>query len=429
MKTKSFSKLVLSMLLLSSVLSCADDTSTPDPSPNPDSGQIGRKFFNITLSTSVNDNTETYAQSLSDLSTGEVTFKGYGYEVPSTRTARVSGSSDGSTLYSLDYGGGTISKFSTLGGQSYDRTNHITFSHVFGTEYVRWTVANDDNVLLHNVNTKEIVTNDDGSYSHHKSIATIMNISLDEFLLGEAVNHVLPRVDAADSHLYVSRIDAPAISNGKAYYGLSMKKYNPVTGEDFSSSEFTYPATTLMVDYPSLKNPKLIQSEFATGSTYGYRIPVAHKIENGDVYQLTAYPSYILKLKGDKYDASYKFNLSTALGRDIGTQGWFYVGDGIGYATYYDKAKGNSSDAAAWGIVRVDIHNKTVVMMNTPKGLYLSQYQNAAIGNDGKLYMALAPVGADGSVHIFDPENASPDGFTTGAKLKSYAGASYIGIY
>ena len=429
MKTFFFGKISIAMLVLASILSCTKNAPTQEPNPNPNPDQTGRKYYNITLSTSIDNNTETYAQALSDLSKGEINFKGYGYEVPSTRTARVSGSSDGNRLYSLDYGGGTISKFDVEGGQSYTRTNNITFSHIFGTEYVRWTVANDENVLLHNVDTKEIITNSDGSYSHHKSVATFMNIGLEQFILGKAINHELPRVDADGNHLYVFRIDAPTISNGKAYYGLAMKKYNPITGDNFPSSEFTYPATTLVIDYPSLQNPVFVQSEFATGSTYGYRIPVSHTDENNDVYQLTAYPSYILKLKNNKYDNSYKFNLSEVLGTDIGTQGWFYMGDGIGYATYYDKAKGNSSKAAAWGIIRVDIYNKTVVKMNTPNGLYLSQYQNATIGDDGKLYMALAPVGGDGSVHIFDPTSTSPDGFTTGAKLKSYAGASYIGIY
>ena len=29
--------------------------------------------------------------------------------------------------------------------------------------------------------------------------------------------------------------------------------------------------------------------------------------------------------------------------------GWFYAGNGIGYATYYDAKKGDSEKAAAWG--------------------------------------------------------------------------------
>ncbi len=43
--------------------------------------------------------------------------------------------------------------------------------------------------------------------------------------------------------------------------------------------------------------------------------------------------------------------------------------------------------------------------------------------------MALAPVGAEGYVYMFDPSSTSPDGFTTGAKLQGAAGQFYIGIF
>ena len=91
------------------------------------------------------------------------------------------------------------------------------------------------------------------------------------------------------------------------------------------------------------------------------------------------------------------------------------------------EIKCNSSKAAALGVISVDIYNKTVVKMNTPKGLYLAQYQNATIENDGKLYITLAPASSDRSIHIYNP--TSPNGLITSVKLKSYAGASYIGIY
>ena len=103
-------------------------------------------------------------------------------------------------------------------------------------------------------------------------------------------------------------------------------------------------------------------------------------------------------------------------------------GNGIGYATYYDTELGSSESAAAWGVLRVDIYNKTAIKMNTPNNLYLNQYQYAKVV-DGKVYMALCPVGGEGNVYIFDSAVASADGFTVGATLKTGAGASYIGIF
>ena len=51
------------------------------------------------------------------------------------------------------------------------------------------------------------------------------------------------------------------------------------------------------------------------------------------------------------------------------------------------------------------------------------------MGNDGKFYMALAPVGENGHVYMFDPASTSADGFSKGATLQSAAGQFYIGIF
>lgn len=206
---------------------------------------------------------------------------------------------------------------------------------------------------------------------------------------------------------------------------MTKKKQNPEKPSE-SLRGVQFPATSLVVDYPSLDNPKVIESSVAFGSTYGYRIPVAHQDSKGDVYQLCK--THMLKISNGEYDNSYNFDLSKAIGFNIGALGWFYAGNGIGYATYYDAEKGDSKEAAAWGVVRVDVYNKTAIKMNVPTGLYLFQHQYAKVIN-GKVYMALCPVGGEGNVYIFDSAKADANGFELGAKLKTGAGASYIGIF
>lgn len=402
--------------------SCSKDNNPVQPE---DSADI---LFNIAVSTSTEGNTETYVQAHSDLSEGVISFDGFGFEVPSTRTARIFASQDGHTLYNLNYGGGTLMKFDVSGGQLYTMTDETNVAIMVGTEYPRWTVLNDDKALVHNVVTTNVFSGSDESpeYLHTVATASLVDVNLADMSLGVCETFTVPvsEHDAANNH-FIFRIDAPAIAGGKAYYGVAKRKLNP-ENPDENLAGIVYPATSLVVDYPSLKNPRIVESKVANGSTYGYRIPVAHEDESGDVYQITG--THMLKLSDGVYDDSYDFDLSEAAGQGITALGWFYAGNGIGYATCYETEKGSSEAAAAWGVIRVDIYNKTVVKMNTPSKLYLNQYQFAKV-IDGKVYMALCPVGGEGNVYIFDSSKAEADGYVLGASLKTGAGASYIGVF
>lgn len=418
-------KLLFSGCLLLALAACTTNEESDKNKPQMPSDV----YFNVVLSTSTEGNTETYVQALSDLTKGEISFNNYGFEVPSTRTARVYASSNGKTLYNLNYGGGTISKFTVGGGQNYVKTDETNVAPTVGTEYPRWTMLNDEKALLHNVKTKHLFADDNNQpsgYLYTEAEATLVDVNLADLSLGASETFVIPTSESDKKEkTYVFRIDAPVIANGKAYYGVAKRKQNPEKPNE-SIKKLVYPATTLVVDYPSLKNPKVVESAMAKGSTYGYRIPVAHQDEHGDVYQIST--THLLKLSNGAYDDSYEFDLSEAAGTKIGALGWFYAGNGIGYATYYDAEKGNSEEAAAWGVLRIDIYNKTAIRMNVPEKLYLFQYQYAKV-LDGKVYMALCPVGGTGNIYIFDSTKADANGFEIGARLKTGAGASYIGVF
>lgn len=417
-------KMIFGSAVLLAMTACTHEESPTVP------GGTDEVLFHLALSTSTTGNTETYVQAipLSRIGQGEISFNKYGFEVPSTRTARVYASTDGKALYNLNYGGGTLQKFDARGGQTYFKTQETNVAPTIGTEYPRWTKLNDEQALVHHVVTENIFKDDTqgGGYSHTKSNATLVNVQLSDMALQNSETFEIP-ISANDrkENLYISRIDAPVIAGGKAYYGTTKSKVNP-NNPDETVKNLVYPATSLVVDYPSLKNPKVIESGVAEGSTYGYRIPVAHQDEKGDVYQLSK--THMLKIHDGAYDDTYIFDLSQALGMNVGALGWFYAGNGIGYATFYDAEQGNSEKAAAWGIARVDLYKKTAIRMNTPEGLYLFQYQHAKVLN-GKVYMALCPVGGQGNVYIFDSSKADANGFELGARLQTGAGASYIGIF
>ena len=421
-------QLIFGSALLLSLAACSSD----DPVQEPDGPDVPEKnvYFNVALQTSVVGTTETYVQALTqkDMMEGEISFNKYGFEIPSTRAARIYASQDGKFLYDQDYGGGTVTKFETSGGENYTQVAQINVNPTVGTNYPGWKMISEDKGFVHHVVTENLFEDekDPTSYTYTETTATIAEINLKDMTLGNSSTFVVPRSETdVKENLYVWRIDAPFIAHGKAYFGLSKRGGNPAN-PDQPHTHIEFPPASVVVDYPSLKNPKMIESKVGEGSTYGFRIPAGHLDEKGDVYQTCK--THVLKITNGEYDASYDFDLSKALGFPVKAQGWFYAGNGIGYATCFDAVKGDSEKAAAWFVARIDVYNKTAIKMNIPGGLYLFMYQRAKVV-DGKVYMAICPVGGDGNVYIFDPKKADPNGYELGAKLKTGAGATYIGIY
>ncbi len=426
MKTILF-KTMLMACAVALTFSACNETEDPKQEGN----ENGKAYFHVVMGIGEGGDDGTLAQAVTDLSTGNITFNGFGFEVPSTRTARVYASNDGKFMYNLNYGGGTVAKYSAAGGQNYSKVAETNVQYAIGTVNPRWTKVDDDYALLHNITTEHKYSDAASTlYSHTAATAYLVSINLQQNMsMGAVERFEVPRSqEDIDKNLNVWRIDAPVVHNGKAYYGLAKRKYNPTTN---TNSNVSYAATSIVVDYPSLTNPKLISSTLANGSTYGYRTPVAHVDEKGDIYQIAGSPSFILKIKNGDYDNSFVFSLSEKLGLgvNVASNGWFYVGNGIGYVPYFDIAKGSGATAAAWGVARVDLYNGTAIKMNIPGALWLQQYQYSVTGNDGKFYMALAPVGENGHIYMFDPKSTSAEGFSKGASLQSAAGQFYIGIF
>ena len=392
------------------MVSCEDnDDLISNNESNNENGNIdnedektSRKYFNVVVGIDVANNGSTYTAAYSNLSAKDmfISFNGWGFEVPSVRTSYVYTSQAGDFLYNLSYGGGTISKYSVHGGETYSQIKTLDISLAMGTNNPRWTKVNEEYASLHHVVTEHQFEGEEYTYTNAKIILT--PIDLNNFAIVKkddnstgGVTFDMPRTEEdINESLHVWRIDAPVIYNGKAYYGVNKRSYNPETSANVSTSE--YNSCAIVVDFPSLENPKVITSSVGRGSTQGYRTPVGHADEKGDVYQIcTSAPTKFLKITNEDYDNSYDFDLSSALGMNsVGANGWFYVGNGIGYIPFYDAELATGTNVvAAWGVARVDIYNKTAVRLNLPENLWLAQYQNGVIGDDGLFYMAIAPMG------------------------------------
>lgn len=403
------------------------------------------RSFTIAISESSTGQAKVYTQSSTDLSAGIISFDGYGFEMPSTRTARIFSSYDGTNVFDLDYGGGRIYKFSVDGGQDYTQLFEKNVEFAMGTANPRWTKASEEYASIHYADSRNLTrvyeyeTNTAGDVVDSTYVSTdvtlrIMTVNLENLEIGTVEQFTIPASgNDAGTYDYVSRVDAPVISGGKAYYGMGKGGYDPENPTDRVSA--TYPnVETLVVDYPSLTNPQIISTNVggARGATNGYRTPVAHEDENGDVYQIitvpdNTYDTHILKISNGDYDDSYDFNLSQLLGVNTKSNGWFYAGNGIGYVPYVNTDLGGTGDSF-WSVARVDLYNNTAVKLNLPDNLWLQQYQSAVVA-DGKFYMAITPTGVDGNIYIFDIESTDANGFTVGATLENIADGTYIGVY
>lgn len=428
---KSKLKPYLNMALAASFALATSACSTDDDTPNPGTGgETEDRNYTVALAVGSGGSSTTYVQSLQDLSSGSISFDGYGFEVPSTRTARIFASGDGEELFDLDYGGGRVYKFDVNGGEAYSQVSETNVEVAIGTTHPRWTKVSEEYALLHNVVSEQVWNGEE--YVGPKATARLVSLSLDDLEIETIEEFEIPQGEDAGTNDYVFRIDAPIVVGNKAYYGVGKRGYNPNTDENVTA---TYSSVeTLVVDYPSLTNPTLISTNVdgARGATNGYRTPVAQVDEQGDVYQLitvpdNTYDTFILRMRDGEYDETYSFNLDDLLGKNTRSNGWFYVGNGIGYVPYANSDEGELGDPV-WSVARIDLYNNTAVKLNLPENLWLQQYQNAVVV-DGMLHMAIAPVGQEGNIYIFDPESTSPDGFTTGASLQSGADAYYIGIY
>lgn len=401
-----------------------------------------RKYdeFHVAFASGTGSASASYVQGISDLSTGTISSK-TGYQLESSRTARIFVSKDGATLYSLNYTVGTIEKLTYHGGDQYSFVNRYDASIPLGTTTVRFTKLNDDVASVHYISATAQYDETGLVYQGHKMTASIGILDLATMTMKEGYNNNIDvKLDEslALAGYYISRIDCPVLSGGKLYYGAALNKFNPETGKT-TTVDKTF---TLVINYSDLSDTYVISTDKAAGSTNGYRTPTQHTNEAGEILQMVSNSStsevHILKIKNGQYDESFDYNLSQLLNKPSTSNGWFYAGNGIGYIPYQDLTKdkvqigvdpnGNPSTSAMWKLARVDFNKGTVVDLNVPDDLWLQQYQNSVI-NDGIFYIALSPVGIDGNIYMFDINSESPDG-TLGASITGTgADQYYIGIY
>lgn len=434
LKSIFFSALACTMIFTS----CDSDDTTN----NIDEGQTADRWITVAGALMQdeagdgNGGTKVFSVSKANAKNPEYAIDVYknGFPVPSNRTARLQSTVDGKTLFNVAYtgdNGGHFSKYTVTGGDKFPAADVVVDISSYAGTSPRWAKLfdGDKTGIAVNVTSPKVITGENDKYLYTRGTSTVLALDLQQSLISryEQYEIALTETEETKGH-HIFRLDAPVLNKAgdKLIIGTWMRKTNPATGAN--DSNFTrLGSKSVVVDYPSLKNPTVITSTVGDGDTSGYRSFNAFVANDGNIYQATqrgSKGSYILKInQTNQYDNSYVFSLDNALSV-TGTyvDAWRYAGNGIAYVMYTHAGVENQGF-----IARVDLNTKTATVVDLPyqTGLDFGQYQGFVVDGD-EIYVAVTPVGKDGNIYIL---NSKTGNVTKGAKLVNGAGNHYIGVY
>ncbi|MDL1913120.1 MAG: hypothetical protein FDW93_01125 [Bergeyella sp.] len=364
-----------------------------------------------------------------------------GFSIPSQRTSRISASQEGSVLFTIPYSGdngGIFQKYQVKGAGAFQAIGNPLNISQYATTSPRWAKLKDGDKTGVAVNISGVKgTYKNGEYQYTRGEAAIVSFDLQKVSVNNNVRYQVPLTPGEEKEgNYIFRFDSPALNKAgnKLILGTWMGKKIP--GTENNDKNFAHLASkSVVVDYPSLKNPIVITSGVSNGDTAGYRSVNIFLGDDGNLYQATQRDTkgaHILRIGSDNtYDDSYSFSLDEALGiKGSSVEHWMYVGNGIAYAMYSHKGAASTSFNPEYRqsfLARLDLNAKTATKVDLPyePDMYFFQYQGFVVNNND-LIIPIAAVGKDGYVYII---NKSTGTVTKGAKLKNVGGAQYIGAF
>lgn len=374
-----------------------------------------------------------------------------GFALKSSRTARVQASADGKFLYNIQYTGtegGVFNKYSVSGAGKYEEVGfELNTAVILGTS-PRWVKAAEGigvGVSFGDALDPYTGTAPNYVYRHPKGVIKIANIDLNNTAITNtgAINVDLGAdLEAKGYHIW--RADVPVLNEAKTklYIGVGIRRHNvngtvttnattgAITGWATSTAR-DLGTVTYVVDYPSLKNPKIITSTKAVTDNLSYRTMTQYVGTDGNIYQAATSMgsgSQILRISKstNEYDNTYDFNLNAALSiSDAGIRAFRYIKDGVGVVLY------TRTNTPGGYVALINLNDKTATKLATEietdaaLSTTLGQFQNIGLVSDN-VYLPLTPAGKDGNIYIIDTKAKT---IKKGAKLKAASGSFYLGAY
>lgn len=373
---------------------------------------------------------------------------GRGFSLKSQRTARVQASEDGTFVYNIQYtgaDGGVFNKYKVSGEGQYEEVGfELNTATILGSS-PRWTKAAEGigvGVYAGAATLSYTGEAPNFVYQNRDSDVRIAVIDLDVTGITNTAQFNFPWSDEERAAGYgVGRIDNPVLNKAgtKIFIGCNVSKVDPTAtptiGSDGSPSwpnDTNVDGTkTLVLDYPTLRNPKVITSTVAKTNNHSYRTMTQYVGTDGHIYQAATgqwVGHQILRISSatDEYDNSYEFNLNTALGvNNTAIQAWKYIKDGVGIVLY------NTGRGTAGSVALIDLNTKTATKLATglesdeDLGIVYEQYQNIGLHGD-YVYVPLTPAGKEGNLYVV---NWKTKEIAKGAKLVNQSGSFFIGAY
>lgn len=369
-----------------------------------------------------------------------------GFALKSSRTARVQASEDGKFLYNIQYTGtegGVFNKYSVAGGKYTEVGYELNTASILGTA-PRWVKAAEGigvGVYAGAATLSYEGTAPNFVYKNRDSEVKIAVLDLNNTAITNTAVFNFPWTAEERAAGYgVGRIDVPVLNQAKnkVFIGCNVSKVDPaktptvgtdgipVWPNDIANTNGT---KTLVLDYPSLRNPKVITSTLTKTNNHGYRTMTQYVGTDGHVYQATATSGpdilRISKTTND-YDATYHFNLNTALGiTGSSIKAWRYIKDGTAIVLY------TITGTPGGYVALVDLNAKTATKLatdvetDTALTTTFGQFQNIGVVGDN-IYLPLTPAGKDGNIYIV---NSKTKEIKKGAQLKAASGSFYLGAY
>ncbi len=428
-----------------------------DDTPSTDNNQTGTRWITLTAALKLendgdgNGGTLAYAithdQAINPNYELDIFPEGKGLKLESPRTSRVQASADGKYLYDIQYtgaDGGIFQKFRVDGEGKYVREgNEVNTAIILGTS-PRWVKSAEGVGIGVSIATETAYT---GTYPNVtfgsiKSTAAVATLNLDNPSIMNTASFVVPFTTEQLAQGYsIGRIDVPIINQAKdkVYIGCNIAKANlsAAANQNATTGVISWPnlpvgsvdgTVTIVLDYPTLKNPKLIWSTKSEYGNNGYRTMIQYIGDDGHVYQATGVNTtgynHILRIdkNTNDYDNTYLFDLSQALDVDgiAGIKAWKYLGNNKGFVMYDINKTGGY-------LALIDLNTKTATKIPTEYEAQLNFDQHQSIAIDGDyVYVPLTPVSLPGNVFVYNWKTGL---LTKGAKLANGTGHRFIGAY
>ena len=467
MKTSIFKTALFGSALAIGALTGCKKSGDSDgiPVSGPDAWE--RKFVTLTAAipdaegTAGNGGTVAYAITTAQAADPnfEVNVFANGYSLRSQRTARVQGSVNGNFLYNIQYtgtDGGIFNKYKVEGQKNFvDTREEVNTEPILGSS-PRWVVA-ADGIGVGVYASAQITASAAGAgatFTDVKSTAKIAILDLNDPQITRQTEFTIPFTAAQTKDGYqIGRIDVPVLNAAKTkiFIGCNLTRtdvtkpsaVNTDGNQTWSSAANQLGTATLVLDYPSLTNPKLIYSANSKVNNHSYRTMTQYVANDGNVYQATATSgSQFLRILAttNEYDNTYNFDLKTALNtaNNVTIRAWRYIKDGVGLVLYNETGVNGGYlalvDLTAKSATKLTTENQTdagfsglTAAQNGGKALTgtFGQFQNIGVAGDN-FYVPMTPNSADGNLYIINYKTKT---VTKGAKLKNQSGSFYLGAY